>query len=211
MTAEWGTAAIIHFSVIFWLQAHGRHPHSAEEGATRVAIRLMGIAPQKAQGVTHVAVGPQRPTMWRTPREIRARGGTNHCYNILTFGYSGWGIGTATPEYCDRWAAHTGRCEGATAEKAVPFPGRLPIDSHRLVRFAALNPFYGAGPVTRGASGGDGRVFRRKRHAQDGLSAAKFVQSSSGMTFLRTSFRSLLPKHDLFRKPVSKFRDHARD
>jgi hypothetical protein len=26
----------------------------------------------------------------------------------------------------DRWAANTGRCEGATAEKAVPFPSDRP-------------------------------------------------------------------------------------
>ena len=137
MTAEWERAVIIHFSVIFWLQAHGRHPHSAGQRATRVALRLMGIGAEKARGaLRYVAVRPQWPTMWSTRREIRARGGTNHCYNILTFGYSGWGIGTATPEYCDRWAARTGRCEGATAEKAVPFPGRCP--SIRTVWFVSL-------------------------------------------------------------------------
>jgi hypothetical protein len=26
------------------------------------------------------------------------------------------------PNILDCWASHTGRCEGATAEKAVPFP-----------------------------------------------------------------------------------------
>jgi hypothetical protein len=29
--------------------------------------------------------------------------------------------GNTTPECLDRWAAKTGRSEGATAEKAVPF------------------------------------------------------------------------------------------
>src|SRR5262249_18939823 len=44
---------------------------------------------------------------------IRARGGI---------------IGIPLPNILDCWALHTGRCEGATAEKAVPFPSeRLSI------------------------------------------------------------------------------------
>ena len=31
-------------------------------------------------------------------------------------------IGIPLPNILDGWASHTGRCEGATAEKAVPFP-----------------------------------------------------------------------------------------
>jgi len=30
------------------------------------------------------------------------------------------------PDILDGWASHTGRCEGATAEKAVPFPSGRP-------------------------------------------------------------------------------------
>jgi hypothetical protein len=41
---------------------------------------------------------------------------------------------------------HTGRSEGATAEKAVPFPA-LSIDPSRS-SFAALNPLYGGGSIT---------------------------------------------------------------
>jgi hypothetical protein len=37
-------------------------------------------------------------------------------------------IGIPLPNILDRWASHTGRLEGATAEKAVPFPCALPVD-----------------------------------------------------------------------------------
>jgi hypothetical protein len=36
---------------------------------------------------------------------------------VVTFGPGG----DTTPEYLDRWAANTGRLEGASAEEAVPF------------------------------------------------------------------------------------------
>src|SRR5262249_16915856 len=35
-------------------------------------------------------------------------------------------IGIPLPNILDRWASHTGRCEGATAEMAVPFPSERP-------------------------------------------------------------------------------------
>jgi hypothetical protein len=35
-------------------------------------------------------------------------------------------IGIPLPNILDGWASHTGRCEGATAEKAVPFPSDRP-------------------------------------------------------------------------------------
>ncbi len=38
--------------------------------------------------------------------------------------YSGLGA-IPLPKILDRWAANTGRSEGATAEKAVPFPGAV--------------------------------------------------------------------------------------
>ena len=43
-------------------------------------------------------------------------------------GIRAWGdmIGIPLPNILDGWASHTGRCEGATAEKAVPFPSDRP-------------------------------------------------------------------------------------
>src|SRR6516165_3375407 len=35
-------------------------------------------------------------------------------------------FGIPLPNILDRWASHTGRCGGATAEKAVPFPSDRP-------------------------------------------------------------------------------------
>jgi len=35
-------------------------------------------------------------------------------------------IGIPLPNIFDGWASHTGCCEGATAEKAVPFPSDRP-------------------------------------------------------------------------------------
>ena len=47
-------------------------------------------------------------------------------------------IGIPLPNILDRWASHTGRCKGATAEKAVPFPSGRPSIPNSLLRFAAL-------------------------------------------------------------------------
>jgi hypothetical protein len=52
--------------------------------------------------------------------------------------YSGLGA-IPLPKILDRWAANTGRSEGATAEKAVPFPGAV-RRSLVVLRFAALDP-----------------------------------------------------------------------
>jgi hypothetical protein len=57
-----------------------------------------------------------------------------------------------------------GRCEGATAEKAVPFLSNA-HRSYSLFCFAALNPFCGAdrsrsGPFTQGKLGGAGEAGR---------------------------------------------------
>jgi hypothetical protein len=60
-----------------------------------------------------------------------------------------------------------GRCEGATAEKAVPFLSNA-HRSYSLFCFAALNPFCGAdrsrsGPFTQGKLGGAGEAGRGRR------------------------------------------------
>jgi hypothetical protein len=57
-----------------------------------------------------------------------------------------------------------GRCEGATAEKAVPFLSNA-HRSYSLFCFAALNPFCGAdrscsGPFTQEKLGGAGEAGR---------------------------------------------------
>jgi hypothetical protein len=49
-------------------------------------------------------------------------------------------IGIPLPNILDRSASHTGRCEGATAEKAVPFPSDCPL---------ILTPFFFAAFITQ--------------------------------------------------------------
>src|SRR5262245_4318832 len=47
--------------------------------------------------------------------------------SVQVFGPGGHDRNTAS-EYLDWWAWHTGHCEGATAEKAVPSVSVAPID-----------------------------------------------------------------------------------
>jgi hypothetical protein len=67
-----------------------------------------------------------------------------------------------------------GRCEGATAEKAVPFLSNA-HRSYSLFCFAALNPFCGAdlsrsGPFTHEKMGGDSITFLQPQaQARDGF------------------------------------------
>jgi hypothetical protein len=53
--------------------------------------------------------------------ESRSVRGTELAAGMLVGQLFGPG-GNTTLEYLDRWAANTGRSEGATAEEAVPFP-----------------------------------------------------------------------------------------
>src|SRR6266404_8995829 len=48
-------------------------------------------------------------------------------------------IGIPLPNILDRWALHTGRCGGATAEKGRAVPERPPVDPYCLLRLATQN------------------------------------------------------------------------
>src|SRR5262249_4251549 len=56
--------------------------------------------------------------------------------SVQMFGPGGTMIGIPLPNILDRWASHTGRCGGATAEKAVPFPSDCPFPNSLLFRCA---------------------------------------------------------------------------
>jgi hypothetical protein len=55
-------------------------------------------------------------------------------------------IGIPLPNILDRWASHTGRCGGATAEKAVPFPSDCPLIPNSLLSRCARHSVAMASP-----------------------------------------------------------------
>jgi hypothetical protein len=72
--------------------------------------------------------------------DLRIRSWASRTLRNIVRPYTLLCIYKSSRQLLDRWAANTGRSEGATAEKAVPFPGAV-RRSLVVLRFAALDPF----------------------------------------------------------------------